>query len=350
MSHYEDRLEQDLGEIRSRVKEVGQRVDQALKRAVHALVTHQRDQAYEVVLGDLPINRAIRALDDRCHVFVARHLPNAGHLRFVSAVLRLGIAIERVGDYAVTLARQVVVLNEPVPARLVGDIELLAEPSRLMFTQAMEAFVESKPELARGVAEQARALEWTFKKARADLLEFGREEQQEIGDLFALLGTFNVLARVGDQAKNICEETIFAVDGETKQPKVYRVLFLDQRNEASLLAESYARKAFPSSGEYQSAGVAPAAQLAEPWTKMMTEVGLDGRQLTPKSLDLTADELAGLHLIVGLGGDPHDWLETVPFHTVCLQWNVADDPAAALGELRGRIAELMELLRGPEAK
>ena len=54
-----------------------------------ALLTLDRDLAYATVLGDKPINREIRELDRLCHAFVARHLPSAGHLRFVSSVLRL---------------------------------------------------------------------------------------------------------------------------------------------------------------------------------------------------------------------------------------------------------------------
>ena len=71
---------------------------------MHALLTRDRELAAEVILGDLPINREVRAIDALCHAFVARHLPSAGHLRFVSSVLRLNVELERIGDYAVTIA------------------------------------------------------------------------------------------------------------------------------------------------------------------------------------------------------------------------------------------------------
>ena len=44
----------------------------------------------------------------------------------------------------------------------------------------------------------------------------------------ALLSALNHLERISDQAKNICEETLFTITGETKAPKVYKILFLDQ--------------------------------------------------------------------------------------------------------------------------
>jgi phosphate transport system protein len=63
----------------------------------------------------------------------------------------------------------------------------------------------------------------------ADLVN-AKGENFSIEDLFAYLGVFNSLERVSDQAKNICEETVFAVTGQTKASKVFRILFLDEDN------------------------------------------------------------------------------------------------------------------------
>ena len=95
MTHYEERLEADLTTLRSLVAEVSDDVEKALENAVHAVLNLNRPLAYRTVLGDLPINRKVRNIDRLCHAFVARHLPSAGHLRYVSAVLRLAVSIER---------------------------------------------------------------------------------------------------------------------------------------------------------------------------------------------------------------------------------------------------------------
>ena len=71
-----------------------------------------------------------------------------------------------------------------------------------------------------------------------DLIAEGEKNGHSIRDLFAMLVMFNRIGRVSDQAKNICEDTLFAVTGETKQPKVYKVLFVDAHNDcASQVAE-----------------------------------------------------------------------------------------------------------------
>jgi len=111
MTHYEERLEKDLVRLREGVATVGNKVQQALEHAVRALLERDHELAYDTVLGDMPINRDVRAMDRHCHVFVARHLPSSGHLRYVSSVMRLNVALERIGDYAVAISREAVQLT-----------------------------------------------------------------------------------------------------------------------------------------------------------------------------------------------------------------------------------------------
>lgn len=362
MSHYEERLQTDLDAIRDRVAAVGADVGVAVTNACHALLNLDRHLAAETILGDLPINREIRSIDRLCHFFVARHLPSAGILRFVSSVLRLTVAIERIGDYAATLARQAVQLSQPMPVTVARDVEMMGEQSRRMFKQAMKAFIEGNAELAQGTKGMESQIDSTFDKVFADLLREGEERTRPIKDLFGLLVVFNRLERISDQAKNICEETVFAVTGVTKEPKVYRVMFVDERNGCwSQMAEVIARKAFPESGAYSSAGWNPAAELEPRFVAFMDQKGFDRRSVKPSPLPTTHDELDDLHVIAGMSGEVRDHLDHLPFKTVLLDWNVAPDPDVtgealtdemledAYKNIAVKVRELMVTLRGEDA-
>ena len=362
MSHYEERLEKDLNAIRGRVKAVGKQVEKAVERAVHAVLTQNRAVAAEVILGDLPINREVRAIDALCHGFVALHLPSAGHLRFVSSVLRLNVELERVGDYAVAMAREVQQLSAPPPGTLVRDIDLIADQARLILKQAMRAFNELNAEMARGTKAMSKQVESTFQKVFADLLAEGEAGKRPLKDIFAALVVIAHLGRVSDQAKNICEETVFAVTGETKEPKVYRVLFIDEKNDGySQMAEAFARKAFPESGRYASAGWKPARAVNPACARFLEGNGYDADNLEPTALDLPVEELADYHVIVNLQHGEEAPLPGIPFHTVLVDWDVGPTPAGldreradalieeAHKEISTRVRDLMEQLRGEGA-
>ncbi|MEM7351182.1 MAG: PhoU domain-containing protein [Acidobacteriota bacterium] len=359
MSHYEERLEADLAAIRQRIEAVGEQVETAHKAAVHALLTGDRALAYETILADNPVNREVRAIDRDCHAFVARHQPSAGHLRFVSAVLRLGVGLERVGDYASTICREALQLSESPSQALARDIDLMADQSRAVLRQAMRAWNEGNADLARGTVGMAQQAAVTSRKVFEDLLNEGEERRGPLNDLFALLVIFNRMDRVIAQAKNICEETLFAVSGETKAPKVYRILFLDERNDgASLLAEAHARKAFSEAAVCHSAGWAPAESIEPRALVFMDQRGLDTSALAPSPPVL--EDLADYHVIVSFGGDVRPHLPELPFHTVVLEWELGPGPEgmdqergeklleAMHQEIASRLQALMETLRGEE--
>lgn len=352
MAHYEERLQKDLDRIHSMIGSLTDQIESALDNAVRALLTVNRDLAAETILKDLPINRTVREIDSLCHRFVARHIPAAGHLRYISAAMRLGVALERIGDYAVTISREAVQLSEAPPVSVSRDIEMMADQARRLFRQAMKAFKDMSPDLAKGAMSMAKQLARTFDKVFDDLLREGESRARPTKDLFALLVVFNRLERVSDQAKNICERIVFAVSGDIKAPKVYKILFVDKRNDAaSKLAELYARKAFPESGAYSSAGWKPSDALDPAFAGYMDEHGLDVGDAAPHKLEAIHDELIDHHLIVDLAGDLRERLPEIPFHTLLVRWNIeADDPAGVYAEVVAKVHELVEILHGADAR
>lgn len=357
MKYFDKRLQKDLDHIRDRVKNVAGQVEHAVKEAVHALLTENNKLAYTTIIGDAAINREIREIDRLCHSFIALHLPGAGQLRFISAVLRIGIGLERIGDYAVTICRVAVQLPNSPKDNIAREIQLMADTARQMLHQSLMAFYENSDGSAKATMVMADQMDRLF----ASVLEhLGQElgDNRPIKELFNLLTLFNMLERVSDQAKNICEETIFAVTGITKAPKVYRILFLDEDNScSSQMAEAIATKIYPDAGIYVSAGRQAAAHLDNSMVKFMQGHGFDVEGVTPKNLVVTSEELADFHVIISLQGPVKSYIDRIPFHTAAFEWDVGAAPMDAdanaakqhceelYREIAMQIHDLMHILR-----
>ncbi len=360
MSHYEQRLERDLTDIHDRVAAVGELVEQALRNAVHALLTGNEALAYRTILEDGPINRAVREIDRRCHAFIALHLPGAGHLRLISAVIRANIELERIGDYAVNICRQVVRMSSPPQGALARELELMTDEAQRVLHQAITAFNERNADAARATIAMADEVERSCDAILEGLDQEGGE--RALRDLFALFVVFSLLERVAGQAKNLCEGAIFAATGEPKAPKVYQILFLD-RNNACLgpMAEAIARKHFPESGEYASAGPEPAPELDSQMVAFLRDHGIDLQGRRPQRLELVRQELARRHVIVSLQDPVRSYVPQLPVHTVALRWEVGECPGGAdtaqtrerfetlYREIAIQVRDLMVLLRGEDA-
>jgi len=359
MSHYEERLEKDLENIRGEVSDLANRVKDAVKNSIHALLTNNQDLASATILGDGPINRKMREIDTLCHRFIAVHLPSAGHLRLMSSVIRINIILERIGDYAVTISRELQRINGAPDKRLAQGIELLSNEVQLMLSQSVASFDEENAELAKATIAMSAQIDNTVSGLYEELLD--EQAQWSLLERFAVFSVYHRLERIADQAKNLCEQTIFTVSGEGKGSKVYEVLFIDDDNSClSQLAEAVARKHFPDSGIYTSAaGGEPAQSISSGLSEFMDSHGMDASSAEPKTLEATPAELNRFHIIVSLAKPVSSYIERVPFQTTALNWNLAsapDDCACSEQdyedihrELSVLIKDLMSVLRGEGA-
>jgi phosphate transport system protein len=349
VSLYEARLQADLTTISLRVDAVGALVLANLREALEGLLTGDQQRSFRVGLHDKAINRETRAIDALCHEFVARHFPAAGHLRFVSSVLRLDVALERIGDYGVNVARRAVLLTQTPKERNLQVVRAVGETAIELMHEAMAVWSKRDAPAARALIKRSRTFTKTHERTLDDLLV--ATEDTDLETLFVLRDAIFNFIRVGAQARNVCEETVFTVTGQGKEPKVYKVLFVGRENHRlTQIAEAYARKTFPQSGAYSSAGWAPADALHADVLTLAGTAGLDVSEAKISPLSAELPRLERFQVIVALEPGALEHLGSIPYSTVFLEWSFPQtEPTELLRAIAHEVRELMVALRGPDA-
>ncbi|MES9853854.1 MAG: phosphate signaling complex protein PhoU [Candidatus Thiodiazotropha sp. L084R] len=357
MSHLEERLERDLSNLHDRVAKMAAQVQEAVKNSVYALQTGDNKLAYSTVLNDNPINRCMREIDRICHRFFAVHIPSGGHLRLLSSVIRANIELERIGDYAVTIAREAAQLSEPPSGNLGRELDRVASETMLMLQQSIKAFTELNSELAKSTMVMASEFEHNLDVIYTEMM--ANDDRQRVAEVLAIFVVFNQLKRTADQSKNLCEDTIFAVTGEQKSPKVFNIMFVDEDNSChSQLAEAIARQNHPNVGNYRSAGRVAADAINSDLIGFLEQKSIDYSPAELTTLDkLTEKEISDQHVIVSLQGKVSSYLPKLPFRTSAIEWGLGAVPEQEdshdyehlYHELAVLIKDLMELLRGEDA-
>ncbi len=357
MTHYEERLEKDIEHIRNGVIAIAKGAERGLENAITALLTLDSDLAYRTIIDDNPINRQAEEVDRLCHHFVARHLPSAGHLRFISSVLRMNVELERIGDYAVNIAREAATIKQPIEDPIRGEIERMAKDSLRMYRYALAAFAEGNVEAARSTMKSAKAVVVEFEEIYEDLIRQGREGGTPVKDLLSKLIVIYMLERVSAQSKNLCEEVVFALTGDRKQRRPVRVIFLDRGNDAaSRVAVAIGNKAFPHIGAYSGAGLT-SQPADDALVSFMEEAGHGMAQSPGGGPETDKIHWRNYDVIVSLEGPVSDYVKDVPVGTVAFEWPVtarpeSGDPSAAetyramYQEISTRLHDLMETMRG----
>ena len=132
-----------LATLRTRLLVMYAQVDIALEEAARSYEKGEAVRAIAVCDGDTAIDALENEIDELCLRLMARIKPVAGDLRFVVAALRMVVDLERIGDEAVTVAEQTV-LMEDVPGRriLADEVSGMMQRAREAFMRAMDCFRE----------------------------------------------------------------------------------------------------------------------------------------------------------------------------------------------------------------
>ena len=106
----------------------------------------------------------------------------------------------------------------------------MASDALEMLAQALKAYELQDANLAAETAKLAKKVDRDYVLAYSDLLVPEGGNLSRI-DQFGRLVIIRQIERVSDQAKNLCEEIVFAQTGETKQRRRYRLMFLDAQDD-----------------------------------------------------------------------------------------------------------------------
>src|SRR5688572_30967609 len=153
-THFEQSLQRDIDRIRSKVGEMASLGEHALRDCMKALAEKNRVLAFSVILRDQRIDELEKEIDRLCLEFLVRQQPVAGHLRFAYATIKINLELERIGDYAESVARQILkvsALHDKLP---IADFTALANVSIPMLRNAVKAFIEQDAKLARESMEE----------------------------------------------------------------------------------------------------------------------------------------------------------------------------------------------------
>ncbi len=306
-SYYERSLQQDLEELRQKVLEMARLDELALRQAVEALYKNDNQLAYLVILRDQMIDELEIELDRLCIRFITRHQPVASHLRFVYSVIKMIGELERVGDYAESIARHVIYLTPLKITVNYDSIKMLAEVSTSMFRKAVDAFIRKDVEQSTCLMEMEEEADKLRNNIVAYLFKLRQEGALPLEALNPLLTIARRLERVTDQCRNFCEETLYITTGEVMKHKgadLFHILFLDEDNSAiSQMAEAIGKALNMPKFVFSSAGLT-AEPIKPEIRKFLAGKNLDLSNHNTKSFEVISHHHE-FHIIITLGIKRH---------------------------------------------
>jgi len=310
---------------------MGALCERALRDAVRALLEQNRQLAYSVIIRDQEIDEKEKEVDRLCLEFLVRQQPVGAPLRLAYSTIRINLELERVGDYAESIARQVVKLTRREARVPTERFTELSERAIQTLHDAVQAYMKQDTVLARELAQLEEVVDALKSRVNAGLVQLFRDSQIPLEVLHPLMTIARRLERVSDQARNIGIEILYICTGEdTKHPgsEVYRILFVDEHDACrGLMATAVGNSLQKPGYVFESAGIEP--RPPEPsLIEFMRAKGLDVSRVAPKGIG-HVPHLDVQDVIVALSPEVKPLFPQMPRKAVFLDWNIPAQTAAS---------------------
>ncbi|HOE56846.1 MAG TPA: phosphate signaling complex protein PhoU [Bacillota bacterium] len=207
-------FDQELQELQVSLLKMSSMVEETLSNSVKALKSQNIELAQKVIDDDDMIDDMEYAVEDKCLKLIALQSPLAKDLRIIATALKIITDLERIGDYAVDIARITIRLANETYIKELIDIPRMTEIAINMVKGAIDAYVHLDVEEARNVSKLDDEVDGLYKQIFRELLFMMMEDPKTIHQATYFLLISRYLERIGDHVTNICERIIYSVTSE----------------------------------------------------------------------------------------------------------------------------------------
>lgn len=212
--HISRQFNEDLESLKTEMLEMGGMVTRQVADAVESLANADSELAEKVLKVEQQIDRCEIDLDEHATLVIAKRQPAASDLRMVMSVIRIARDLERVGDEAAKVAKMAIALNEEGTApRGYTEIRHIANAVRSMLNDSLDAFTRFDVKSAMETLARDEQVDMDYRSAIREMITYMMEDPRSISRAMNVLWTLRSLERIGDHAKNICEQVVYLVKG-----------------------------------------------------------------------------------------------------------------------------------------
>ncbi len=228
----------EMKKLHGRFAEMGINVSEQIYRSTTALTDHDEALAKEVTSGDNGTNSEEMELEKQALKLIALQQPVANDFRDIITILKASSDLERIGDHAVTIARETVrVKNGKQISPIEKKISLMSENIRTMLSSVLDAYSKNDDKAARQVAKKDIEIDRLYVEIRDDITKALAKHPEDAQSGSSYLIIIKMLERIGDHIVNLAEWIVYNVTGKIVElnpgkadPELLNNIFSDNLN------------------------------------------------------------------------------------------------------------------------
>lgn len=207
-------LDQDLEELRSLLRHMGEHVIDALEGAITALHTLDTAKAQQIVKDDVLLNAMEDQIMDIGSRLIVTQQPVAKDLRRIIVAFKISSDLERMGDLALDVAKVTMRLQGQQLIKPLVDIPNMAAIVKVMITEAITSYLDENTDLAYKMAQDDDEVDHLYGQMITELYAFLTAHPESSSQVMLLTLVGRYIERIADHATNIGESVVYLVTGK----------------------------------------------------------------------------------------------------------------------------------------
>jgi phosphate transport system protein len=206
------RFQEELQTLEANVQGLGAEALGQLGQAVAALAA---PADYDTIIaGDDEVDRRYLEVERSVLQLFALQTPVASDLRLLTALLHIGLHLERVGDMAVNIAKLTrLVAGRPPDPTVQRQLQQMGAMAMHLVATAMDALARRDLDLARSLPSMDEPIDRRNRSMLGQVLAAG-DDRRVLAWAVPMYVVSRELERVGDHAVDIGEQVAFLITGE----------------------------------------------------------------------------------------------------------------------------------------
>jgi len=203
------RASKEVDLIKTIVVRMATLAEESVRDSIDGFLNFNTGKAHSVIEHDSEINSLEVLIDKEVFQCLALKAPVAGDLRLLFSIQKINKDLERIGDHAVNIAQAALNCSgfgKPVAG---PQIRLMSSITSGMFTNAINCFTKSDPQLALSVLEQDDQVDDLNRAMTREVITMVKQDITTVEAALELLRVSKNLERIADLSTNIAEDVIF---------------------------------------------------------------------------------------------------------------------------------------------
>lgn len=207
-------FDQDLGEMKRLLTEMGTRVGTALSDSMRTLERIDADAARNIVHSDTELNELEDKINEIGARLIATQQPVAKDLRRILIAFRISSDLERMGDLSVDIAKVVIRLEGQTLIKPLLDLPRMADVVLTMIRESIQSYVDENMNLAYKMAKDDDEVDELYSQTLRDLMTIMIDHPETINQAMLLSFVGRYIERIADHATNIGESVVYLITGK----------------------------------------------------------------------------------------------------------------------------------------